>query len=81
MGLLYMMLVLWELLIGWWTMFNVWVGRNSMTLVVRAHGGASSIGHNSVDPSEEEFTVVPRVKDVIPCEYRGGASRPKRNST
>jgi len=52
-----------------------------MTLVVRAHGGASSIGHNYVDPSKEEFTVVPRDKDVIPREYRGGASRPGRNST
>jgi len=52
-----------------------------MTLVVRAHGGASSNGHNSVDPFKEEFTVVPRDKDVIPREYRGGASRPRRNST
>jgi len=52
-----------------------------MTLIVRAHGGASSIEHNSVDPSKEEFTVVPRAKDVIPHEYRGGASRPGLNST
>jgi len=52
-----------------------------MTLVMRAHGGASSNGHNSVDPSKEEFTVVPQDKDVIPREYRGGASRPERNST
>jgi len=52
-----------------------------MTLVVRAHGGASSNGNNFVDPSKEEFTVVPRVKDVIPHEYRGGASRRGRNST
>jgi len=52
-----------------------------MTLVVRAHGGASSIGHNFVDPSKEEFTMVPQDKDVIPREYRGGASRPGCNST
>jgi len=52
-----------------------------MTLVVKAHGGASSNGLNSMDPSKEEFTVVPRDKDVIPREYRGGASRLGRNST
>jgi len=52
-----------------------------MTLVVRAHADASSIGHNSVNPSKEEFTMVPRVKDVIPREYCGGASRSGRNST
>jgi len=37
-----------------------------MTLVVRAHGGASSIGHNFVDPSKEEFPVVPQLLDLIP---------------
>jgi len=52
-----------------------------MTFIVRAHGGASFIRHYSVDPSKEEFTVVPRVKDVIPRKYYGGASRPGRNST
>jgi len=31
-------------------MFKVWVGHNSMTLVVRDLSGASSIGHNSMDP-------------------------------
>jgi len=40
-------------LIGWWNMYNVWVGRNSMTLVVRAHDGASSIGRNPMDPPNE----------------------------
>jgi len=29
-------------------MYKVWVGRNSMTLVVRALGGASSVGRNSM---------------------------------
>jgi len=36
--------------IGGWNMYKVWVGRNSMTLVVRALGGASSVGRNSMDP-------------------------------
>ena len=40
-------------LIDWWNMCKVWVGRNSMTLVVRAHGGASSNGHNPMDPPSE----------------------------
>jgi len=31
-------------------MFKVWVGHNSMTLVVRDLGGASSVGCNSMDP-------------------------------
>jgi len=31
-------------------MYKVWVGCNSMTSVVRALGGASSVGRNSVDP-------------------------------
>jgi len=30
-------------------MYKVWVGRNSMTLVVRVLGGASSIGRNPMD--------------------------------
>jgi len=66
MGLLYMRLALWELLIGWCNMLNVCVGRNSMTLIVRAQGGASSIGHNSVDPFKEEFPVVPHLLGLIP---------------
>ena len=37
-----------------------------MTLVVRAYGGASSIGHNSVDPFKEGFLVVPHLLDLIP---------------
>jgi len=37
-------------LIGGWNMFKVWVGHNSMTLVVRDLGGASSVGRNSMDP-------------------------------
>ena len=46
-------------------MDKVWVGRNSMTLLVKAHGGASSNGRNSMN-------LVVRVhggascKDVIP---------------
>jgi len=31
-------------------MFKVWVGHNSMTLVVRDLGGASPVGRNSMDP-------------------------------
>jgi len=31
-------------------MYKVWVGRNSMTLVVRDLGGASSVGRNSMGP-------------------------------
>jgi len=34
-------------------MFNARVGRNSMTLVVKAHGGASSVGRNPMDPHNE----------------------------
>jgi len=37
-----------------------------MILVVRAYGGASSIGHNFVDPSKEGFLVVPQLLDLIP---------------
>jgi len=37
-------------LIGEWDMFKVWVGQNSMTLVVRDLGGASSVGRNSMGP-------------------------------
>jgi len=31
-------------------MYKVWVGYNSMTLVVRDLGGASFVGRNSMDP-------------------------------
>jgi len=31
-------------------MLKVWVGHNSMTLVVRDLGGASTVGHNSMGP-------------------------------
>jgi len=40
-------------LIGWWSMYKVWVGCNSTTLVVMAHGGASSNGRNPMDPPNE----------------------------
>jgi len=40
-------------MIGWWNMDKVWVGRNLMTLIVGAHGGASSNGCNSTDPPGE----------------------------
>jgi len=32
-------------------MDKVWVGRNPMTFIVSAHGGASSNGRNPMDPS------------------------------
>jgi len=31
-------------------MYKVWVRHNSMTLVVRGLGGASSVGRNPMDP-------------------------------
>jgi len=31
-------------------MYKVLAGRNSMTLVAKAHGGASSVERNSMDP-------------------------------
>ena len=39
----------WELYDCWWNMNKVWVGRNSMTLLVRVYGGASSNGRNSMN--------------------------------
>jgi len=47
-------------------MFTVWVGYNSMTLVVRDLGGASSVGHNSIHRPKGGSMVVSRQKDVIP---------------
>jgi len=41
-------------------MYKVWVGYNSMTLVVRGLGGASSVGRNSMDPLKGSFMVVSR---------------------
>jgi len=75
------MLILWKFLIGGWDMYRVRVGYNSMTLVVRDLGGASSVGRNSMGPLKGSFMVVPRRKDVIPRGGRGGASRPGHNST
>jgi len=40
-------------IICWWNTYKVWVGRNLMTLIVGAHGGASSNGRNSTDPPSE----------------------------
>jgi len=34
-------------MVGLWSMVMVWVGRNSMTLLVSAHDGASCNGRNS----------------------------------
>jgi len=75
-------------LIGGWNKFKVWVGHNSMTLVVRDLGGASSVGRNSMDPPKGEslvcldkkdviprgVVVVPQGQGVIPQRPRGGAS-------
>jgi len=61
-----MILMLWKFLIGGWDMYKVWVGHNSMTLVVRDLGGVSFVGRNSMDPLKGNFMVVPRRKDVIP---------------
>jgi len=55
-------------------------GCNSMNLVVRVHGGASSNGCNSMNHLVRVHGGV-SCKDVIPRRFRGGASRPGRNST
>ncbi|QCE14003.1 hypothetical protein DEO72_LG11g1001 [Vigna unguiculata] len=67
-------------------MDKVWVGRNLMTLIVGAHGGASSNGCNSTDPPDQD--VIPRrprggasCKDVILRRPHGDASLLGRNST
>jgi len=69
-----------KLLICGWNMFKVWVGHNSMTLVVRDLGGASSVGCNSMNPQRESL-VVPWRKGHNSTGGRGGASGPGRNST
>jgi len=56
-------------LIGWWNLYKVWVGRNSMTLVVRAHGGAPPNGRNSMGPPEESL-VAPHLLDLNPWTSR-----------
>jgi len=55
----------WEPYDYWWNMDKVWVGRNSMTFLVRVHGGTLSNGRNSMN-------LVVRV--------HGGASSNGRNS-
>ena len=47
-------------------MSKVCVGRNPMTLVAGARGGASSYGHNYVGPSRGDSTEVPQILDLIP---------------
>jgi len=51
---------------GWWDMTMVWIGRNSMNLLVKVHGGASYNGRNSVN---------------LLVRVHGGASCNGRNST
>ena len=64
---LYLILMWWaNSWFGGWNTYKVWVGYNSMTLVVRGLGGASSVWRNSIDPLKGSFMVVPRRKDVIP---------------
>ena len=57
-------------LIDWWNMYKVWVGRNSMTLVVRAHGGSPPNGHNSMGPPRGSPWWCPHLLDLIPWTSR-----------
>ena len=47
-------------------MYKVQVGHNSMTLVVRDLGGASSVGRNSMGPLKGSSWWCLDKKDVIP---------------